>query len=147
MGEGLLKLYRSRVNRESKIAFLGGFFATLLFHFFKFANYLPNHDSVYNYYADQNVIGSGRWALSAASAFSSFFDLPWVIGIISAVFIGLSAAVVEDIQNQKSRAYRACGVASCRSSRYYGDFFLPLHRRRVHDRDVSFRSRRVFFAS
>ncbi len=94
MGEGLLKLYRSRVSRESKLAFLGGFVATVLFHFFKFVNYLPNHDSVYNYYASQNVIGSGRWALAAACAPSSFFDLPWVIGILSAVFIGLTAAVI-----------------------------------------------------
>ncbi len=94
MGEGLLKLYRSRVSRESKLAFFGGFVATVLFHLFKFVNYLPNHDSVYNYYASQNVVGSGRWALAAACAPSSFFDLPWVIGILSAACIGLTSAVV-----------------------------------------------------
>lgn len=94
MGEPLLQIYRTRVKREHKLAFLGGIVATLLVHLFKFVNYLPNHDSLYNYYASQNMTVSGRWALSAACGLSSFFDLPWVIGALSALFIGLTAALV-----------------------------------------------------
>lgn len=97
MGEHLLQIYRTRVRREHKLAFWGGIIATLLFHLFKFVNYLPNHDSLYNYYASQNMVASGRWALSAACGLSSFFDLPWVIGALSALFIGITAALVVEI--------------------------------------------------
>lgn len=39
-------------------------------------------------------MASGRWFLSVACAPSSFFDLPWVTGLFSLVYISLTAAVV-----------------------------------------------------
>lgn len=94
MGEGLIRLFKNKLKQEHKIAFAATFFTALLIHFYKFANTLPNHDSLYNFYSDQNVLGSGRWALSAACGISSFYDLPWVIGILSCFFIALTTVVI-----------------------------------------------------
>ncbi len=93
MGEGFIKYYKN-LKKEYKIAFFATFIMALIAHFYKFANTLPNHDSVYNYYSDQNVLGSGRWALSAACGISSYYDLPWVNGLMSCLFIALTVVVI-----------------------------------------------------
>ena len=94
MGEGVLRFCQTKVKKEYKIAFVITFLISILIHLYKFTNTLPNHDSVYNYYSAQNVLGSGRWALSLACGFSSYYDLPWVIGLLSCVFIALTAVVI-----------------------------------------------------
>lgn len=94
MGERFLLFYKNKLRKEYKIAFFSTFIIALLIHLYKFANTLPNHDSIYNYYADQNVLESGRWALSAACSISSYFDLPWLIGLFSCVLMGLTTAVI-----------------------------------------------------
>ena len=94
MGEGILKYYQTNIKKEYKIAFLSTFFITLLIHLYKFTNTLPNHDSVYNYYTDQNILDLGRWALSTACGISSYWDLPWINGMFSCVFIALTVVMV-----------------------------------------------------
>ena len=93
MGEGLLCFYK-KTKTEYRIAFVSTFFITILIHLYKFTNTLPNHDSLYNYYSDQNVLGSGRWALSLACGISSYWDLPWIIGLLCCVFIALTVVVI-----------------------------------------------------
>lgn len=102
MGESLLEFYKTKVKNEYKLAFYSTFLLTLLIHLYKFTNTLPNHDSVFNYYSDQNVLGSGRWALSLACGISSYYDLPWVIGILSAIFIALTVVVIVAIFQVKN---------------------------------------------
>lgn len=97
MGSYLLKQLERRTTNQQRFAFWVTLAAVLLIHIFKFTNTLPNHDSVYNYYSDQNVLGSGRWALSLACGISSYFDLPWIIGLFSAVYIALTSAVIISI--------------------------------------------------
>ncbi len=97
MGEGLVKLYRERVKRSWKIAFTATMLIGLLTHIYKFTNTLPNHDSMYNFYSDQNVVKSGRWFLSIACGLSSYFDLPWVNGLLSIFFIALTVVVLIEI--------------------------------------------------
>ena len=82
MGEDLIQFYKEKIKKEWKIAFLAAFLGCLLVHIFKFTNTLPNHDSLFNVYADQNVIGSGRWFLQYACGISSYFDLPWMNGLL-----------------------------------------------------------------
>lgn len=94
MGEGLARFYRERLQKSWKIAFFSAMAIGLLIHIYKFTNTLPNHDSLFNYYSDQNMVGSGRWLLSIACGLSSWFDLPWVNGLLSLVWLGLTAAVL-----------------------------------------------------
>ena len=94
MGEGILRFFKTKINKEYKIAFTSTFLIAILIHLYKFVNTLPNQDSLHNYYADQNILGSGRWALSWACGISSYYDLPWVIGLLSCVFIALTVVVL-----------------------------------------------------
>ena len=102
VGEGILRLYQTKIGKETKIAFLSTFLITILIHLYKFVNTLPNHDSVYNYYSDQNVLGSGRWALSLACGISSYWDLPWVIGLLSCIYIALTVVVIVALFKMKN---------------------------------------------
>ena len=94
MGDSIWKYYKTKISQEAKNTFFWTFFAALLIHLYKFTNTLPNHDSLYNYYSDQSNIGSGRWALSFACGMSSYYDLPWMNGLMSCLFIALTAAVI-----------------------------------------------------
>lgn len=102
MGEGLLAICRREIRRIWVIAFTAAFFTGMIVHMYKFTNTLRNHDSLFNFYSDQNILGSGRWFLSIACQFSSYFDLPWLIGVISVLLIALTAVLIVgifDIEN------------------------------------------------
>lgn len=96
--EKLLKLNHIW-KQEYTYSIIMSFVAGLIVHMYKFTNNLPNHDSMYNFYSDQNVLGSGRWFLSIACGFSSYYDLPWVNGIISILFIALTVIVIINLFN------------------------------------------------
>lgn len=92
------------LEQNVKTAFLATIVIGLLIHIYKFTNTLPNHDSVYNYYSDQNMVGSGRWLLSIACGFSSYFDLPWVTGLLSIIFIAATSVVIVKLFDVKKTA-------------------------------------------
>ncbi len=97
MGNGLITFYKNKINKSRKIIFISTFIIGLLVHIYKFTNNLLNHDSVFCFYSDQDMLASGRWFLSFACSFSSYFDLPWVTGLFSIILISLTAVVVADI--------------------------------------------------
>lgn len=94
MGEVFLRFYKQKLKKEWKTAFFSTFIVALLVHLYKFVNTLPNHDTVYNFYSDQNMLGSGRWALSLACGISSYYDLPWLNGLMSCLFIAMTVVVI-----------------------------------------------------
>lgn len=102
MGEEMIHFYRTKVPKEYKTAFFSAFIIGILVHLYKFANTLPNHDSIYFYYGDMNVLGSGRWALSLAGGISSFYDLPWIIGLLTCFYIALTTVVIVALFKMKN---------------------------------------------
>ena len=104
MGTGLIGFYRERIPGSWKTAFFSAFFIGLLVHLYKFTNTLYIRDSILNTYTSQNIVGSGRWFLSIACAFSSWFDLPWVNGLFSLALIGAAAAVTVDFFRMENPA-------------------------------------------
>ncbi len=97
MGNSIVEWYHKRVRSEWKLAFCTAVILGFLIHTFRFTNPLLNHDALFNGYSSQNMVGSGRWLLSVACGFSSYFDLPWVIGVLSVLYIALTAVLVVDI--------------------------------------------------
>ncbi len=102
MGTELLNFYHDKIKKTWKLAFYSAFLLGLLVHIYKFTNLLPNHDSLYNFYSSQNMVASGRWFLSVACSLGSWFDLPWVNGMLSLVFMGLTAAAVAEVFRMKN---------------------------------------------
>ena len=97
MGETVVAFYRNRVKKSWKTAFFAALVFGLIAHAYKFTNTLPNHDALFHIYSNQNVISSGRWFLTVACGLSGYFDLPWINGLLSLLWIGLTAAVVADL--------------------------------------------------
>lgn len=102
MGEGLIRLYQNKVKKEWRIAFISAIIIGLLVHFYKFTNYFPNHDGLFNFWSTQNMVASGRWFLAPACALSSCFDLPWIIGMFSVLFMALTAVLICEIFEMKN---------------------------------------------
>lgn len=94
MGEQFITFYKKKITKQEKLAFYSSFLMVLLVHLYKFSNTLLNHDSLYNYYSNQNILGSGRWALSVSCGVSSYYDLPWINGLFSCLWLALSVVVI-----------------------------------------------------
>lgn len=69
----------------------------LLVHMPALLSDIPNHDGLASMYFDQNMITSGRWFLTVACGFSSYYTVPWVIGLLGLVFLGLTSAAMTEI--------------------------------------------------
>lgn len=97
MGGGIIDFAKRHINASRKAAFCSAVFVGLIVHLFKFTNTLPNLDSLQNFYSAQNVLASGRWFLAVACAPSTLFDLPWVTGLLSLLWIGFATALIVEI--------------------------------------------------
>ncbi|MCI7639696.1 MAG: glucosyltransferase domain-containing protein [Clostridiales bacterium] len=71
-------------------------------HTYRFTNYFPNHDGLFNFWSTQNMVASGRWFLAPACTLSSCFDLPWIIGVLSVLFLALTAVLIAEIFEMKN---------------------------------------------
>ncbi len=98
----IISLCNSKISKSSKIAFMAAIIIGFITHTYIIVNNFINHDALYNYYSDQNMIASGRWFLSAACGLSSYFNLPWLIGIMAIVYIAVTALLLTDIFKVKN---------------------------------------------
>lgn len=85
---------KANMRKEWKVAFWTVFLLGLMIHFPVIAGDFPNHDGLASMYFDQNMITSGRWFLTVACGFSSYFSLPWAIGLLSLFFLSIGAAAL-----------------------------------------------------
>lgn len=99
--ETLKKLNR-KISSRQKMAFLAAYLIGLLVHLPAMLSDIPNHDGLASMYFDQNMITSGRWFLTVACGFSSYFTVPWIIGLIGLFFLGLTAAVLAELLELKN---------------------------------------------
>lgn len=97
MGSCIISFYQYKIKREWKIAFYSALICFVFIHFYKITNYLPNHDTLYNFYSTQDITASGRWFLQYACGISSYFDLTWLNGVLCAVYLGITSAIVTEL--------------------------------------------------
>lgn len=108
--EKVFQTISRRIKKEWKIAFFACFLMGLLAHMPILLSDIPNHDGLDSMHFDQNMITSGRWFLTVACGFSSYYTLPWVIGLLGLVYLGLAAAALCGLlEIRKSWAAAACG--------------------------------------
>lgn len=77
-----------------KTAFFSAVILGLLIHMPVLVRDIPNHDGLDSMYFDQNMITSGRWFLTVACGISSYFTLPWLIGLLAFFYLGITAALL-----------------------------------------------------
>lgn len=92
-----------KIKESWKITFLSVIVIGLITHSYMFLNNFLSADSMWSLYADQNMITSGRWFLTIACGISSYYQLPWVIGILSLVWIGIAAVFLIEIFEIKNK--------------------------------------------
>lgn len=81
-----------------KKSFIAGVVCTFLVHMYPMVNQITNHDGVVNLLGDNDTTKLGRWLLTYVTyATSKWAEMPWVIGVWSALFLGLSVAVVVNL--------------------------------------------------
>ncbi|MHA6261074.1 glucosyltransferase domain-containing protein [Sporosarcina sp. CAU 1771] len=103
MPDNLVERAKTYITPQWRLAFISTFVIGLLTHFYVFVNRLPNHDGMYNIYSSQAKVTSGRFFLGPASGMSSYFDLPWIIGLFSIFFLALTAVCVVSLFNLKHK--------------------------------------------
>lgn len=96
VNESISKL-NSVVGKRGKLAFFSTFIVGILTHMSILTSDIPNHDGLQSVYFDQNMITSGRWFLGTACGISSFFSLPWLIGVLSILYISIAAIFLCDL--------------------------------------------------
>lgn len=105
----VFQIVYGKIRREWKVAFFSCFFLGLMVHMPVLLSDIPNHDGLDSMYFDQNMITSGRWFLTVACGISSYYTLPWVIGILGLVYLSCAAAVICGILGIR-KPWAACAV-------------------------------------
>ncbi len=94
MPEELFGKLKKNILPQWKVCFWSAVIVGLIAHLYKIVNWLPNWDSLVFRYDAQNMVSMGRWFLPVASAPSSFYDLPWLTGLLSILFHALGAVCI-----------------------------------------------------
>ena len=94
MPEELFKKLKTSILPQWKICFFSSLIVGLVAHIYKLTNWLPNWDSLVFRYDPQNMVALGRWFLPVVCAPSSFYDLPWLAGLITLLLHGLGAVCI-----------------------------------------------------
>ena len=92
--EKAFKKLNTYILPQWKICFFSALLAGFAAHFYKLTNWLPNWDSIVFRYDSQNMLRLGRWFLPVVSSLSSFYDLPFLNGIIAIIFHALGSVVI-----------------------------------------------------
>ena len=91
------------MKKEYKTAFLAAFITGLFVHMPVLLSDIPNHDGLGSMHFNQNMITSGRWFLTVACGLSSYFTIPWVIGLLGLFYLALTAVALTALLELKDR--------------------------------------------
>lgn len=106
-----VQVLRKKIRPVWKAAFAACFLTGLLTHMPILLSDIPNHDGLANIYNSQNMVISGRWFLTVACGISSYYTLPWVIGLLGFFYLGCAAAVIcEILEVRKTWVAALCGA-------------------------------------
>ncbi len=95
-------------KKEYMYPFLTAVIVGFLTHMYLFVNKFPNADAMTNFYFDQNMVTSGRWFLTVVCGISSYYDLNWIIGVLSVLYLAIAAVFLSEFFEVKTYTVRAC---------------------------------------
>lgn len=91
------------IKPEWKLGFAATWILGLLAHAYRFFNFLPTWDSMFNFTGTGATFYSGRCFLGYFSEISSKYDMPWVNGALSLFYISLAVVMLVDLFRLESR--------------------------------------------
>ncbi|MBQ7972885.1 MAG: glucosyltransferase domain-containing protein [Lachnospiraceae bacterium] len=98
---------KSKIKPVWVCAFLGCVIAGFLIHLYPMTNHFLNNDSLWNQYSDQDIIASGRQFLTYACSIGSYYDLHWLNGVLSLLYLGITAVMLVEIFGIKDKVFAA----------------------------------------
>ncbi|MBP3352778.1 MAG: glucosyltransferase domain-containing protein [Lachnospiraceae bacterium] len=101
----VLVYLKKNIKKEWKVAFWSTVLLGLLIHMPMMLRDIPNHDGLDSMHFNQNMIVSGRWFLSVACGISSYYTIPWLIGILAMIYLGLTSVFLVDFLEVKESLY------------------------------------------
>jgi len=108
--DNALEIIWQKIPRHIKLTFFSAFIIGILTHAFMLTNKLPNHDDVGWIFHPMRMPWFGRWFLSFAVSLGGNFSMPWVNGILSVIYISVTACLVVSLLQIKQTVH--CILAS-----------------------------------
>ena len=94
---------KSKILPTYKFAFCFSVIFGFIAHFYRMTNWLPNWDSLVFRNDPQHMESLGRWFLPYASGISSSYELPWLNGILSILYISIAVIFICETFDVKGR--------------------------------------------
>lgn len=91
------------IHPEWKTIVAATFICGFIAHGYKFFNMLPTWDSMYSFYSNYSMATSGRCFYRLANGISSFYDIPWLIGILSLAYLSITNILLVELFHMKKR--------------------------------------------
>lgn len=105
------RLWNTVKKKEYAYPFFAAVIVGFVTHFYLFVNKFPNADAMASFYFDQNMVTSGRWFLTVVCGISSYYDLNWIIGVLSVLYLAVAAVFLCEFLEIKSITGRV-GIAA-----------------------------------
>ena len=93
--EQLQTKWKENITKKDYAAFFTAIIVGFITHMRVFVQDIPNHDGMTSIHFDQNMITSGRWFLRVACGISSDYTLPWLIGVLSVLYLAIAAVLLQ----------------------------------------------------
>lgn len=91
--EGAVRHIRRRIPRSTVICFISTFILGMLIHSYMFTNKFPNLDDLWYVLGSDYGVASGRWLLPSVLKLDGNLSMPWLIGLLSVLFLSFSACL------------------------------------------------------
>lgn len=92
--EHLFAFLQQRIRKQWRICFFSALLFGLIAHLYRLTNWLPNWDGLVFRYDASDMAHFGRCFLGLANSLTSYYELPWLNGLLSLVYIALAAVCV-----------------------------------------------------
>lgn len=101
--EHFIDLIKNKIKKDWLFAFGSAFLTGLIIHLFRLTNHLLTWDSVYNFHDPQNIIHLGRCFLTLSCGIGSYYDLQWINGLLSLLYLSLTCVCLTEIFSLRKR--------------------------------------------
>lgn len=105
MNEAENNVKKINIKKEWKVAMISTWLIGLLAHAYRFFNFLPIWDTMYNFDGTGATFTSGRWFLEYVGKISTDYDMPWVNGALSLFYLGCIVIMLIEVLEIKEHLW------------------------------------------
>ena len=96
VADDCIKRIYNKIKPQWKVAFAASVLMGIGAYAYIMSNHFLTYDSMWNLYSDQDMITSGRQFLMYACGIGSYYDLPWINGVLAILYLALTSVLVTE---------------------------------------------------